>query len=268
MNTPFFSVIVVSFQAGDKLPETIGSILKQSFEDYEIIIKDAGSDDGSLEKVEPDPRIRLIRKKDNGIYDGMNQAIRCCAGSWLYFLNCGDLLYNSNVLYDVHTYISQYRETRIFYGDVLERQTGQRVMANPNMTHLAMYRYLPCHQACFYHHSLFDERSFDTDYLVRADYEHFLWCVLDKKARTRCMQLIVADYEGGGFSESAEGLRLSDMEHKVITGKYFTRAELIRFKAYLVITLQPLRRMLAQNPHTAAVYDRLKNSIYMLMRKE
>ena len=268
MNTPFFSVIVVCFNAGDKLRETIDSILQQSFEDYEIIIKDAGSNDGSLEKVEPDPRIRLIRKKDGGIYDGMNQAIRCCAGSWLYFLNCGDLLYNSDVLCDVHTQISRCREGRIFYGDVLERRTGQRVMANPHMTHLAMYRYLPCHQACFYHHSLFDERSFDTAYRVRADYEHFLWCVLQKKAPAECMQLVVADYEGGGYSESAEGLRLSAIEHKKITEQYFSQAERLCFKAYLVVTLQPLRRVLAQNPRTAAVYDRLKNSIYMLMRKE
>ena len=182
MNTPYFSVIVVSRNAGDKLKETVESILCQTCQDLEVIIKDAGSTDGSLETIPQDPRIRLICRKDAGIYDGMNEALSCAQGELIYFLNCGDVLHDSRVLAGVRdAALSFAGSSAIFYGDVIEERTGQRVAANPQMSHFAMYRYLPCHQACFYTRDLFAKRQFDTKYLVRADYEHFLYCVMPSR---------------------------------------------------------------------------------------
>jgi len=150
MNTPYFSVIVVSRNAGDKLKETVESILCQTCQDLEVIIKDAGSTDGSLETIPQDPRIRLICRKDAGIYDGMNEALSCAQGELIYFLNCGDVLHDSRVLAGVRdAALSFAGSSAIFYGDVIEERTGQRVAANPQMSHFAMYRYLPCHQSFF-----------------------------------------------------------------------------------------------------------------------
>lgn len=266
MNTPYFSIIVVSFQAGEKLPETLESILEQKFEDYEVIIKDAGSTDGSLEKIPADPRIRLICREDAGIYDGMNQAVRSAWGEYLYFLNCGDTLHDPEVLENVSRMIRSSGERGIWYGDVVEMQTGQVVAANPQMTHFAMFRYLPCHQACFYAREAFSERMFDTQYRVRADYEHFLWCVIRAGLPCTHMPIVIADYEGGGFSESEKGRTFSAQEHKKITGIYFTKKELFLYRLYLLVTLQPLRERLAQGKYTAAVYDRIKNAVYKRKR--
>ena len=49
MKKPFFTIIVVSYNAGDKLFETIDSVLCQTFKDYRILIKDGMSTDGSIE---------------------------------------------------------------------------------------------------------------------------------------------------------------------------------------------------------------------------
>lgn len=267
MNTPFFSVIVVSRNAGDKLQKTVASILQQTFGDLEILIKDAGSTDGSLETVPADPRIRLICRKDAGIYDGMNEALACAQGEFIYFLNCGDILHDEKVLSAVHeAALPHAGERAILYGDVMERRTGQRVAANPKMTHFAMYRYLPCHQACFYTRNLFAARAFDTRYRVRADYEHFLYAVLREGAGTYGLPLVIADYEGGGYSETEKGRALSAKEHREITEKYFTRRELFCYRAYLVVSLQPLREKLAGGKHTAAAYDAVKNAVYQIRR--
>ncbi|MDD6692432.1 MAG: glycosyltransferase family 2 protein [Lachnospiraceae bacterium] len=267
MNTPYFSVIVVSRNAGDKLKETVESILCQTCQDLEVIIKDAGSTDGSLETIPQDPRIRLICRKDAGIYDGMNEALSCAQGELIYFLNCGDVLHDSRVLAGVRdAALSFAGSSAIFYGDVIEERTGQRVAANPQMSHFAMYRYLPCHQACFYTRDLFAKRQFDTKYLVRADYEHFLYCVMREGAKTTCLPLVIADYEGGGFSETERGRALSDREHRIITEQYFTGRERALYRAYLVVSLQPLREKLATGKHTAAIYDAVKNTVYRLRR--
>ena len=205
MNTPFYSIIVVSYNAGEKLSATIKSILSQTFGEYEIIVKDALSTDGSTAKLPEDPRIRLIQGKDRGIYDGMNIALLSSRGEYIYFLNCGDLLASEAVLEKVHAEISRKEDGQsvpaIFYGHVLERRTGQTVFAAPSMSHFAMYRSLPCHQACFYGRELFAERAFDLHFAVRADYEHFLWCVMKKGAAAVRLDLVICDYEGGGFSE-------------------------------------------------------------------
>lgn len=290
MNTPFFSIITPCFRAGDKLRETVESVLSQTFSDYEVIVKDAGSEDGSLEKLPQDGRIRLIQKKDGGIYDGMNQAIAAARGEFLYFLNCGDRLHGDDVLEKtagrIQAVLDQQQEkektsaegtTReadlpdggngesdgwIFYGDVLEEKTGQRVAAKPQMTHFAMYRNLPCHQACFYSRNLFESRAFDLQYRVRADYEHFLWCVIRRGAAAVPMDEIVADYEGGGFSETKENRQVSEQEHRRIAEQYFSKQEVRRFRAAMILSLQPLREKLAASPKTAALYDRVKNRIY------
>lgn len=275
MNTPFFSVIVASCNAGARLPATIDSILAQTFEDYEIIIKDAGSTDGSLSAVPSDPRIRLICRRDRGIYDGMNEGVACAAGEFLYFLNCGDRLHDRNVLEHVYGAIrahgrgTDYNEGEhaIWYGDVFEMRTGQIVAANPSMTHFAMFRTLPCHQACFYDRALFAQRGFDLHYIVRADYEHFLWAVICGGAATHALPLVIADYEGGGFSEKKKNREISAKEHREIAERYFSPKERTLFTLYLLATLQPLREKIAHGKRTAALYDGIKNAVYRHKRK-
>lgn len=269
MEHPFYTVIVVSFNAGSKLHTTLQSLLTQTFTDYEVLLKDGGSTDGSLDKVPEDPRIRLVCGKDQGIYDAMNEAVARARGQYFYFLNCGDELHDAQVLSDVHARICcdadagmDSRNGAIYYGNVVEMRSGQEVAANPDMSHFAMYRYLPCHQACFYSADLFRQRQFDTRYKVRADYEHFLWSVIRGQARTVCMDRVVADYEGGGYSESPEGKKLSADEHTKICRLYFTGRERFLFGLYLMVTLQPVREKLAQNPRTAVWYDRIKNALY------
>lgn len=50
---PLFSILIVSLNPGEKLKRTLGSVLRQYFEDYEVIVKDGVSTDGSLSFVSP-----------------------------------------------------------------------------------------------------------------------------------------------------------------------------------------------------------------------
>lgn len=278
-SAPFFSVVVVCRDAGEKLHSTVESILSQTESDFEIVVKDAMSSDGSVEALPDDARIRVIREKDAGIYDGMNAALRHAKGRFILFLNCGDLFASDGGLAETKAYILEAERNdrsviksdgeengsavpAVYYGDVRERLTGARAAANPVMDDFALYRNIPCHQACFYGAALFAERGFDTRYRVRADYEHFLWCYYVKHAAMRYMGFTVADYEGGGFSESPEGRKLSAAEHREITGRYTPPGKRLLYRAYMIATLQPLREKIARSPRTAALYSRLKDRAY------
>lgn len=261
-----FSIIVVCLNAGDKLKQTVDSIWKQSYEDYEILVKDGGSTDGSIEalfaRAEGQERIKLIREKDDGIYEAMNQAILHASGDYVLFLNCGDSFAADDVLKKTAAYIQDDPGKGIYYGDTFWEQTGVTATAPKSITPFICYRNIPCHQSCFYERKLFAEKSYDVTYRIRADYDHFLWCVLKRRISPAYMGFTVASYEGGGFSESKENKKKSKLEHKKITGRYLSKRHLFCYKAYMVCSLAPLRRWMAESKTFSGLYQKLKARWY------
>ena len=77
-----FSIITVCLNAGENLIETVKSTLMQTYADFEIIVKDGFSDDGSIDRLPQDSRIKLVQKKDSGIYEAMNQGIKEASGDY------------------------------------------------------------------------------------------------------------------------------------------------------------------------------------------
>lgn len=286
MRTPMFSILMVSLNPGGKLVETMKSVAAQSYTDYEVVVKDGGSGDGSLEALQIylegegrrcRERVRVLRQSDKSIYDGMNQATRAARGEYLYFLNCGDAFASEQALARAAEEIHRNAESeaveghacpdrgacsRIFYGDIYDALRGQVVASNPHMDAFACYRNVPCHQACIYHHSLFAQRGYEPGYRVRADYEHFLWCYFRGDARPRYIPVTLASYEGGGFSETPENRKRSAREHREITALYMGKGQRLRYRLILLATLAPLRTRMAESPAWSGLYNKCKKLLY------
>lgn len=271
---PFFSIIIVCLNPGEKLFETLASVQKQTFQDYEIVIKDGLSTDGSIERLEAqrmDQKIQLYREQDKSIYDAMNQAVRYCRGEFLFFLNCGDAFYDEEVLQKTADFITQTRQLEhknydIVYGNSYNQKTEAEVASAPKINGFTCYRNVPCHQTCFYAAHLFENRGYNPKYRVRGDYEHFLWCYYEQKAEIAAMPFIVSFYEGGGFSETKENRARSRQEHEEITKLYMKPAERMKYKLILLLTLAPLRRKIAENPRLSGLYNAMKSMIYRRKR--
>ena len=280
----FFSIVIVSLNPGQKLMKTLQSVLRQEYGNFEVILKDSGSTDGSLKEEADgslsvawpgqsvsDSRVHIFRSPDKGIYDGMNQALVHINGDYVLFLNCGDSLYDSRVLSRVAERIEKAegeRDTRLrarpflFYGDQYNEKQRSRVCSAPKLNDFACYRNVPCHQVCFYDASLFWERGYDTDFRVRGDYEHFLYCIYERGAEAVHLPVIVSSYEGGGFSETRENRKRSELEHRVITRYYLGRRKSACYAAVMLATLAPVRTKIAENPSLAKGYNAVKAAIY------
>ena len=277
MQEKFFSIIVVALNPGERLKATLESIVSQTFEDYEVILKDGGSRDGSLERLQEEgfldryPQLRLVRQEDRGIYEGMNQALSVARGRFLYFLNCGDYLAKETVLEQVAGRIRQEEASGaapgpfIYYGNQYNRKEGMVVVSAPKINDFTCYRNVPCHQVCFYAGELFRERAYDLRYRVRADYEHFLYCIYEKKAKAISMDLVVASYEGGGFSETKENRACSAREHAGITQRYLGKAKVRKYRCIMWLTLAPVRTRIAETPALAGAYNGVKRGIYKIL---
>ena len=291
MKKPFFKIIVVSYNAGDKLLKTVESINRQTFTDYRILIKDGMSTDGSLEKLraaydvgglddENPKKITLTESCDNGIYHAMNIASgylddKLKVGetpSYVFFLNCGDLFRNENVLRDVHKIIVD-RNLRegttlpaIYYGDIFDCSAGSKVASNPKIDDYACYRNVPSHQACFYDERLVSRNPFDLKYKVRADYEQFLRCFYKEKADTVYMPVVVASYEGGGYS--ARNRKISEEERRDIIKMYLPAAQIKKYDLLRIVTLSGVRTLISSNKVTSVPYNAIKNAVYAIKGKK
>ncbi len=263
-----FSVVVVCLNPGDKLNRTLDSVLSQTCTDYEIVVKDGGSRDGSVEAMRSDPKIRLYREKDGGIYEAMNQAVSYAEGDFVLFLNCGDFLPDERVLERTSAYIE--KETGrgtdlsrlVLYGDTMGEKNGVMIVSPPHIDGFTCYRNIPCHQACFYSRELCLDKPYDPSFRIRADYEHFLWCFYKAGARFVHMDFAAASYEGGGYSESRENRKRDRQEHRTITKIYMGGWELLKYRAVMTMTLAPLRRAMAESKGFSGVYHRLKKLLY------
>lgn len=272
-NNVFYSIIVVCLNAGDRLAKTVESILAQKYENYEIVIKDGGSKDGSVQKIKDKyenedmyKHIKIYEQKDSSIYDAMNQAVRLANGDYCIFLNAGDDFYDETVLGRIADGIKNESYPDIVYGNLYHKALDTVIYSSPEINDFACYRNVPCHQTCFYKRNMFDERGYNPEYNVRADYEHFLWCYFAKKARIVYIPEIVSSYEGGGYSETKENLKLSARQHREIVVKYMGKRKADKYRMIMLLTLAPLRSFMANNKHMSGIYNSFKTLIYRLKK--
>lgn len=177
-----FSIITVCLNAGNDLLETVESTLKQSYDEFEIIVKDGFSKDESICKLPQDKRIHLVQKKDTGIYDAMNQGIEAAQGDYMIFMNAGDKFYDSEVLKRIADGI-QKTPGDLYYGRCYNQILDVVDPAPKKLTKYFCYRSMICHQATIYKASMLKKRGYDVSYTVSADRERMLYAVIGVKRK-------------------------------------------------------------------------------------
>ena len=103
MYNPKLSIITINLNNAAGLRKTIESVVNQTFTDYEYLIIDGGSTDGSVEVIKEfaDKITYWVSEPDKGIYNAMNKGILKARGEYLQFLNSGDWLVDNEVLFRV-----------------------------------------------------------------------------------------------------------------------------------------------------------------------
>lgn len=194
---PLISIITVVYNAGKQLEETIQSVLGQTYKNIEYIIIDGGSTDGTLNIIKKYERQLAyhISEPDNGIYDAMNKGIARAGGNWVYFVGAGDTLLN--VLDKLAPYFTD--PNCIYYGDVYRHDMLRLYDGKFSPFKLAVNNI--CQQAIFYPLSALHKYTFNTKYRMMADHNLNMQCYGDRGFKFKYLPIVVANYEGAGFSE-------------------------------------------------------------------
>jgi len=214
------SIITVVLNGVEFLEEAFESVFSQSFTDYEYIVIDGGSTDGTIDIIgKYAENIEYwVSEPDNGVYDAMNKAIKVAKGRWLYFLGADDVLFDS--LQQISAELLS--EETIYYGDVFRPSLNRRYDGKFSAYKLASRNI--CHQAIFYPKQIFQKHSFNQRYKVFADHEFNMRCWYDHEIEFCYFPIIVAIFNDENGLSRTQGDDAFSADQTLLLKKYFSRS--------------------------------------------
>lgn len=225
LNTNYkLSIITINFNNLDGLKRTVESVIHQTWKNFEYIIIDGASTDGSKEYIVGMKQHfnYWVSEQDKGIFNAMNKGIRIATGDYLMFLNSGDWLVNEHVLSRVscQDFIDD-----IYYGNVITvDQKG--IEKNISFENCVKEDWLLAggminHQSAFWKSSIFKDRLYDDRYTLIADWAFLMDSVFIYKRTLIYIDEFISYYHNVGRSTGNEGRRIIQMEKTLFFKEQF-----------------------------------------------
>lgn len=212
-----YSIITVNFNNAAELAKTVLSVRNQSCKDYEYIVIDGGSTDGSVEVIRSNESgiDYWVSERDRGIYDGMNKGIAVANGEYCLFLNSGDTFYDDNVLKNA----SGLLDMDFVCGNAMLTEGRNQMWIAPDVVDGLFWRQRNsiCHQSVFIRTSLLKETPYDTSLKIVSDYKFFFYELVVMKRSYRHIDMTICNYGCNGISADHEK---SDAEKKSVIDEF------------------------------------------------
>jgi glycosyltransferase involved in cell wall biosynthesis len=205
-----YSIITINYNNKDGLDSTIKSLINQTSKDFEYIIIDGGSTDGSINVIKQNEKFisYWVSEKDKGVYNAMNKGIAIAKGDYCIFMNSGDCFHSPNVL----TSIADYEED-IICGKVIKgNSTIPSGHIKPTITLVDLIRGSLPHQAMIIKRELLQKHPYDENYKILSDWKFCIEALVIDNCSFRNIDVIIADYDTSGISTNSNGLLPKERE--------------------------------------------------------
>lgn len=258
-----FSVITINYNNRSGLESTIQSVLRQDYKDYDYIIIDGGSNDGSVEIIDKYKSgiDYAISEKDSGVYDAMNKGIKLAKGDYIVFMNSGDQFFDEFVLSTYSTNIEE--KYQIYYGNVEGvDKNGSKDITYPETLNLSQWLFDTInHQASAIKRSLFSEFGlYNTNSRITADWQFFTKMFLVHRVQFKHLNKKLAIIDLNGISSDPS---LSELQQKERDD--FIRDELPQFwLEYLFIRENRFHKFMNRRGRQMALIKQSKWAYRML----
>lgn len=223
------SVITATWNSGGTVADTIRSVLEQTYQDVEHVIKDGASKDNTLQICEawrakygsddtqgadtcaPHKTMRIVTGQDRGIYDAMNQGIEAATGDVIGILNSDDFYTSADVLERVASEFEAHPELEAVYGDIHFVKDGNLTKCTRYFSSryfrpwMLRFGFMPAHPSFYVRREVYEKYGlYDLGFRTSSDFEMMVRLFTKCRIRAKYLNMDFVTMRAGG--ESTAGL--------------------------------------------------------------
>jgi glycosyltransferase involved in cell wall biosynthesis len=241
----FLSIVTINYNNCIGLEKTIHSVISQKYRDFEFLVIDGDSNDGSKAIIAKnmDGINYSISESDSGIYNAMNKGIKASKGQYLLFLNSGDVLNGATALQDFIFHPDFVGD--IIYGDY-KFENGEKVYPE-YLTPLFFMRTSLPHQSTFFKKEVFENMGlYDEKYKIVSDRAFYIKCFLSNQFVFKHINYSLSVFDLSGLSNNPNDKQKKIKEDNQIFLEYYG----IYYEDYrMLISLQKeLKQAMRETP--------------------
>lgn len=213
---PLLTLITVNYQNAAGLERTLRSVDRQTCQDFEHLVIDGGSRDGSVAVLQgcAKPYRHWLSEPDGGIYPAMNKGLARARGRYVQFLNSGDLLSGDEVVARMYAALEETRYPPILYGNMRKVLPGGGVRVCGRLQDLGLrtfYHGTLNHSPAYIRRSLFEKYGpYDPTLKIVSDWKWYLQAIVLGGEEAVYAPIDVSLFEGGGISETQPELHAKE----------------------------------------------------------
>lgn len=226
-NSPHLSIIIATYNADKTLEKALNSVLALTYQNWECIIIDGISKDGTLSIINKfeniDNRFSHVSEKDEGLYDAFNKGWKKAKGEWIYYLGADDELTNTGIEQLMKEAYMVESNTAIVSGGVI------RIRQDNSERFLMSKDFIGSHQSMVMRRSVLEEMNgFNYKrYSILADYDLFIR-IKNNNYRAKNCEAIVAYFHAGGTSEKMRNvLKIMHEKYTILKHDKFCKSPFI-----------------------------------------
>ena len=239
------SIITINRNNAAGLEKTLQSVASQTFKEFEYIIVDGASTDGSVEVIKKNEsqfaHLKWVSEPDSGIYNAMNKGICMATGDYIQILNSADILAASNVTERMivalkeSEYKGQGAEVSLLYGNMIKKDySSGKIVGKSGKVEYSLRQYYSStmnHDCCYIRRDLFDAYGlYDENLKIVSDWKWFLQVIGLGRVKPVYVDIDVTVFDTSGISE--RNLDLRNKERRQVLEEVLPPAILTDYDAH------------------------------------
>jgi len=244
------SIITINRNNAAGLEKTLQSVAGQTVKEFEYIVIDGASTDGSVAVIKKYEDCfthqKWVTEPDSGIYNAMNKGIRMASGEYIQILNSGDCLAADDVTERMLAALEDANEPSILYGNMVKcfpdgRKLVDKGFAGREITMLGMYTGTLNHNPAYIRRNLFEKYGYyDEGLKIVSDWKWFLQAIVLGSEKPKYEDMDATLFDMTGISETNK--KLNNVERKKVLEQLFPQTVLADYERY-AFPIEQIKRL-------------------------
>lgn len=262
-----FSIITICHNEVTRIEKTILSVTSQTCRDYELIVIDGGSTDGTADIIRKYGHLLTywISEPDGGVYEAMNKGVRHSTGEYVVFMNAGDRFFDNRVLERVRDYGLK---ADVAEGYVIRDDNKKRLRERYDDRYIQIFTDALSHQGTFTRRTLLESHPYDESLKIVSDWKFCLQTLIIEKCTYQFLPINIAYYDMTGISTIDESARIAEREK--VLHEYFPSYVVEGIHSYFdVCTHRLVKYAIYLHHHNRKAYNlarKIVKRIYKLVK--